>query len=86
MQRLMAQKIFNLCIHYWGLFAIEHRHFLWDDVQGHHFVMLGQQHGIRQAHIASASNSNLHIDSNITFFTASSSNTPTRQGWPARYQ
>ena len=59
-ERLVLEVVLDLGIDDGRLLAIEHRHLLGDDVEGHHFIVLCQQDGIGQADVAGTGNGDLH--------------------------
>ena len=42
------------------MLLVQQRHFFWDDVNGHHFVVLSQEHGVRKADVAGSGDGDFH--------------------------
>ena len=56
----MGQVVLQLGVFNGAALAVEHGHLLGDDVNGHHFVVLGQQNGVGQADVAGAGYGDFH--------------------------
>jgi hypothetical protein len=59
-QGLVAQVVLDFAVDDGRNLAIEHLHLLGDDVEGHHFIVLGQQDGVGETDVAGAGDGNLH--------------------------
>ena len=59
-QRIVLHIVGNLVVFGGGLLVIQHVHLLAHDVQRHHLVVLGQQHGVGKAHVAGSGYGDLH--------------------------
>ncbi len=63
---LVLQEVFDVGVFDGALLGVEHCHFTGHDVNGHHFIMLGQQHGVAQAYVAGACDGDFHAYSTLT--------------------
>ena len=59
-QLAMGQEVADLDVFDGREAIVEHRHLLGNDIQRHDFIVLGQQHGVGEADVAGAGDSNLH--------------------------
>lgn len=64
-QFLVCQVVFDLDIFDGRLLAVQHRDFFGDDVNGHHFVVLGKENCVGESDVASSCDSDFHL--NIPF-------------------
>lgn len=59
-ERLVLEVILKLAVLYWRFLAIEHRDLPGDDVQSDDFVVLRQQHTVRQTYVTGSGYSDFH--------------------------
>jgi len=67
-ERLVLKEIFDLCVFDRRFLSIQHRHLLGNDVEADYFVVLRQQHAIRQANIPGSGNGDFHCEPAFTEF------------------
>ena len=60
------QEVFDVSDYDRALLGVEQGHFISHNIDGHFFIMLGQQHGVDRAYEAGAGDGNFHVYSTLT--------------------